>query len=135
MDNMEQTNPDPQKLVIEWMRAANQFWAKQTQENVGSQEKKDKGRALQDSLLSIMRSLGAVSSAMGEPTAMNAIFRSLTSLPDISGNILNSGTKAFLSFYQQAMEKAGRMGESSKPYSFDNLDYETIRAWSDLYKN
>lgn len=141
MDNKERTIPDQQTLISEWLKAANQFWVKSgsgqnSQNSTGNTTpKKENGHALQDAFLSGLKSFTAISTALGEPSAMNAAFRGIAVLPDITSNFLQSGVNAFLTLQKQAFEKVGKLGSRSEPYSFDNLDQETLQTWSNIYKS
>lgn len=141
MDSKERTLPDQRTLIAEWLKAANQIWAESgsgqdSQNTTGkTPPKKENARALQDAFLSSLKSFTAISKALGEPSAMDAAFRGIAVLPDITLNFLQSGMNAFLTLQQQTFEKVSKLGARSEPYSFDNLDQETLQIWSNIYKN
>ncbi len=140
MDNQERPIPDQQTLISEWMKMANQLWAKSGSGPAGpsSEEdappKKENARVLQDAFLSTIKSFTAISTALSEPSAVDAVFRGTATLPDITSNFLQSGMQAFLTLQHQAFEKVNSLNERSEPYSFDNLDQETLQSWSNIYK-
>jgi poly[(R)-3-hydroxyalkanoate] polymerase subunit PhaE len=120
-----------------WLNMANQFWsgfswmsARRPAEMGGAQEE---SRSSQEALLSIMKTWGTISSALGEPSALNTIASGMTSLPDIMTRFFQTGMSGFLKISEQLQEKLKAMGKRTEAYTFDNLDKDTIRAWSDFY--
>lgn len=138
MDSKESSHPDPQALLTEWLKAANKFWAKAETEQEKPTEhtstKKEAPRSIQDSLLSVMKTLGTLSSAMGDPQVVNAALRGVSIVPDIASSLMKSGMEAFVTFQKQLSEKAGKFGASTEPYTFDTLDKDTLQAWSTIYE-
>jgi polyhydroxyalkanoate synthase subunit PhaE len=138
MDSKEHSNSDPQALLSEWLKAANKYWEKPEPEQEQPQEtsarKREIPRSIQESTLSIMKALGALSTAMGDPQVMNAAFRGASIMPDIASKLMNSGMQAFLTLQNQLSEKAGKFGASAEPYTFDTIDQDTLQAWSNIYE-
>jgi polyhydroxyalkanoate synthase subunit PhaE len=138
MDSKENSYANPQTLLNEWLKATKKFWAAPEQgEEPPEQEpprKKDQPRSIQDSFLSAMKTLGTLSSAMGDPQVMNAAFRGASIMPDVTSSLVKSGMQAFLTFQKQISEKVGKMGASAEPYTFDTIDRDTLQAWSTIYE-
>jgi polyhydroxyalkanoate synthase subunit PhaE len=143
MDSKEQSNDDPQTLLTDWLKTASKFWAKPEPEHVQEHEqeqreepaarKKEPPRSVHESLLSVMKTLGVLSSAMGDPLVMNAAFKGASILPDIVSSLMKSGMQAFSTFQRQLQEKAGKLGASTE-YTFDSIDHDTLQVWSTLYE-
>jgi polyhydroxyalkanoate synthase subunit PhaE len=138
MDSKDQSSANPQALLNEWLKVANKFWAPPGQEQEPPPEeaprKKEPPRSINESFLSAMKTLGTLSSAMGDPQVMNAAFRGASILPDITSSLMKSGMQAFLSFQQQVSEKVGKMGANAEPYTFDTIDHDTLQTWSTIYE-
>jgi polyhydroxyalkanoate synthase subunit PhaE len=138
MDSKEHSDSGPQSLLAEWLKAANKFWAAPEPEQEKPQEKpskkKEPPRSVQESVLSFMKTLGVLSTAMGDPQVMNAAFRGASVLPDISSSIMKSGLQAFQAFQNQVSEKVGKIGASTEPYTFDTIDQDTLQAWANIYE-
>lgn len=136
MDGKEHPDTDPQTMLAGWLKAANKFWAgpEQGQPREKRAGEKEPPRSLQDSFLSAMKTLGTLSSAMGDPQVMNAVFRGASILPDITSSLMKSGMQALLTLQNQLTEKASKLGASTEPYTFDTIDQNTLQAWSTIYE-
>ncbi len=139
MDDTESTNADPQATLLEWLRTANLFWAGSSRSAGGSSSsgpaaQMGSERVSPEVLSSIMRTWGTISSAMSEPSALDALYRGLAIVPDMISNVLLSGVQGFLSIQGQLMEKMANLGSRPEAYSFKHLDQEALHAWSDLYE-
>lgn len=139
MDNAQKTAADPQALLQEWLKNANQFWAGVTKAAEGFTQSQDSEqssseRSQHDALYSIMKTWGTMSTAMSEPSAMDALYRGAAILPDIVSNIIQSGMQGYLKIHGRFMEKMVKLGQKTDAYSFDNLDHESLKFWSDIYE-
>jgi hypothetical protein len=137
MNQSEQARPDLQAMIMGWLKTANHFW---TGPSPGSGESSPENgpagqaeRFSKDSYLSLMKTFHAMSAAMSEPPALDALFRGTTILPDIVSTFLLTGVKGYFTLQQQIIDKIGRIGNHADAYSFDNIDQETLRAWSEIY--
>lgn len=140
MNSAEHAKPEPQAMLLEWLKSANQFWAQYTenQKNTpfpGEAQENESRKMLQEALLSFTKSFGMINSMMSEPSAVEAIFRGLAVLPDITATFLQTGIKGYSSLQKQLVEKMGKLGVHTEAYNFDNLDHEVMQVWSDIYKN
>jgi polyhydroxyalkanoate synthase subunit PhaE len=138
MDSKEQADIDPQALLTDWLKTANKFWAKQEPEQEQGEEpasmKKEPPRSVQETMLSVMKTLGVLSTAMGDPLVMNAAVKGASILPDIVSSLMKSGMQAFTTFQKQLQEKAGKIGASAESYTFDTIDHDTLQTWSTIYE-
>lgn len=138
MDSKEHTNSSPQTLLNEWLKAANKFWTASGQEQEQPQSEphreKELPRSIHEMFLSAMKTLGTLSTAMGDPQVMNAALRGASILPDISSSLMKSGMQAFHSFQKQISEKVGKMGANAELSTFDTIDKDTLQAWSTIYE-
>lgn len=136
MDGKEHPGTDPQAMLADWLKTANKFWARPEQGQPREEQpgKKEPPRSLQDSFLSVMKTLGTLSTAMGDPQVMNAAFRGASILPDITSSLMKSGMQALLTLQNQLSEKAGKLGAGAEPRTFDTIDRDTLQAWSTMYE-
>ena len=139
MDNTKKTSEDPQALLQEWLKNANQFWSgvtKSAEDIMQTQHSGQKGseRSQHEALYSIMKTWGTISSAMSEPSAMETLYRGMAIMPDIISKIIQSGIRGYLKIYGNFLEKMVKLGQRTDAYSFDNLDQESLRVWSDIYE-
>ena len=139
MNSNQQTTDDPRTLLLEWLKFANHFWSdtaagSSTKAVSPEESKKNNESAPHAALLGIMKTWSTLSTAMSEPSAMESFYRSMANVPDIVAKYINTGMSGYFKLQQQFLEKMNKLGKPVEPYSFENLDQETLRAWSDLYE-
>jgi len=137
-ENKPQGNPAGD-LFQPWIDFMNQFFSglagmqpKRDGEKTGSAE--GHARASQEAMLSLFKTWGNLSTAMSEPSAAGSITGGLAILPDIMTRFLQTGLNGFLKAQAQAAEKIRSLGEHSEAYRFDNIDKDSLKAWSDFYE-
>ncbi len=137
-ENKPQGNP-ADDLFQPWFDFMNQFFSGLA----GMQPKRDgekngsaagHARASQEAMLSLFKTWGNLSTAMSEPSAAGSITGGLAILPDIMTRFLQTGLNGFLKAQAQAAEKIRSLGEHSEAYRFDNIDKDSLKAWSDFYE-
>jgi hypothetical protein len=55
-------------------------------------------------------------------------------MPDVLSQMVQASWKSYFSLQQQWLEKAGRIGDSTRAFNFDNLDKEAFKAWTEIYE-
>lgn len=138
MNSTEHPKPEPQTTLLEWLKSANQFWAQYNPNHTsapypGEAQEKESRKTIQEALLSITKGLSVITSVMSDPSALEAMYRGLAVLPDITSTFLQTGIKGYSSLQKQFLEKMGKIG-TTEAYNFDKIDQETLQAWSDIYK-
>ena len=83
----------------------------------------------------MLKTWQTLSSAASDPGAVDAISKLTHALPDVLQKMVMTGWKGFFQLQQQWLEKSGRFGQSTGAYSFENLDQETIKSWTQVYEN
>jgi polyhydroxyalkanoate synthesis regulator phasin len=81
--------------------------------------------------LNLMKSLSQV---MSEPESAKAAGKSISTLPDIILKMVQSSLEAGLQTQKHILEKAGKIGQHTEAYSFENLDQEVFKAFTDIYE-
>ena len=142
MSDESKTTADPTNLLQAWLESASQFWgtmlaswsesAPPPSATAADQPPK-KGRA-QESFETVLKTWQTLSTVAGDPGAQEAISNLGHVVPGIVAKMVQSGWQAFFDVQQQWLERSGRIGSVSKAYSFENLDEETFRAWTDIYE-
>jgi polyhydroxyalkanoate synthase subunit PhaE len=74
------------------------------------------------------------SQAMGEPGSAAAAAKSINALPDIIFKMAKSGWDAAFQIQRHLMEKAGKIGQRTEAYNFDNMDQEVFKALTEVYE-
>lgn len=138
MSEKEHAMPDLQTMVMEWLRAAGRFWGEPGREDGGPADEEGRSRQAErfsiEAYAAMMKTYHAVSTAMSEPSAMDSLLRTTTILPDITTTLLATGMKGYFALQQQIVDKIDRIGNSTDSYRIDNIDQETLRAWSEIYQ-
>jgi hypothetical protein len=81
--------------------------------------------------LNLMKSF---SQLMSEPGSADAAAKSINALPDIFLKMAQSAWDAAFQIQNHLMEKAGKIGQRTEAYNFDNLDQEVFKALTDVYE-
>jgi len=139
MSGSEKANPDLQTIIRQWLKTGNPSGAEtepgRSEHSSEQGQKAQAERLSKDAYFSMMRTFQAVSSAMSEPPVLDALFRSANILPDIVSTFVITGLKGYFALHQQVIDKMGKIGSHTDAYSFDNIDQEALRVWSEIYKN
>jgi len=129
-------------LYQSWLNSMNQFfsaipWMKGEASGDNKDNQKDKPeshtKVSQEALLSIFKTWGTISSAMSEPSAASAITSGFASLPEIMMHFFQAGMASFFKASEQMSAKLQDMGKQSEAYSFESLDQDSLKVWSDFY--
>ncbi len=139
MDETQSTASAPQAFLMEWLKTSNRFFSGTAKKSAGSSPLNNAGqkgneRVTAEALTSIIKTWGTISSAMSEPSAMEALYRSTAIFPDAVSHVIQSGLRGYLQIQSQFMEKMSTIGQNTEPYSFDNIDHDTVKIWSDIYQ-
>lgn len=78
--------------------------------------------------------LKSFSQLMSEPGSADAAANSINALPDIFLKMAQSAWDAAFQIQNHLMEKAGKIGQRTEAYNFDNLDQEVFKALTDVYE-
>ncbi len=136
MDDRDQDKTPPQSLLEAWMKISADFWgsaADMWAHNPGTSGHASKSRA-HESFASAFKTFQALSQVMAEPEAMQSLFKGVHALPEVFIRVLQPAWQGFMHIQGEALERAGRIGKSTAAYSFENLDQEAFKAWSDVYE-
>ncbi|HDP25385.1 MAG TPA: hypothetical protein ENN34_08065 [Deltaproteobacteria bacterium] len=130
----------PSELFLSWIKAAQQFWGPLTgmqPENISETETTPNGarRLPQDALMTILKSWGTLTSAMTEPSSLDSVSRSLSLMPDFVMKVFQSSLGSYMKLQEQLLAKTQNLGKEAEAYRFDNLDQDSLKAWSDFYKS
>jgi polyhydroxyalkanoate synthesis regulator phasin len=133
---------DPQVLFSAWMKTAGDFWGSMFQAwtDAGGKfwssevsPKSTSGHA-QASMDAALKTWQAVSSAMSEPEIMNSLFKGTGVMPEILMKMAQTSHAGFLQLQHKWFERAGRLGKSAEAYTFEDLDENAFRAWTEIYE-
>ena len=132
-------NQTANSLLSEWIKTSADFWGSMLQNWTSSSSSGDgsssgeKSRT-QESFETVFKSWQTLSSVAGDAGAMDAFSNLGRTMPELLSQMVQSSWKSYFYLQQQWMEKAGRIGETSQAFKFDNLDEDIFKAWTDIYE-
>ena len=132
-------NQTANSLLSEWIKTSADFWGSMLQNWTSSSSSGDgsssgeKSRT-QESFETVFKSWQTLSSVAGDAGAMDAFSNLGRTMPEMLSQMVQSSWKSYFYLHQQWMEKAGRIGETSQAFKFDNLDEDIFKAWTDIYE-
>jgi hypothetical protein len=126
-------------LVADWIKSSGEFWKaslKKTQAPGTSETTCEEGakNRFAESLETTIKRWQSVSSTLSDPQMADAILRGINTLPEFFLTLARTGWEASSRIQQQAMEKAGKIGQKTEAYKFENLDQEVFKAWKEIYE-
>jgi hypothetical protein len=142
---MSQDKPDmmgPATLIEAWMKAATDYWTFVSKMWPNGSEgpkisappiKGDKGR-VEESMESALNMWRTLSSFAREPDTMDSMVQGLNSLPVIVMKMAQTGWDRYSKLNTQWMEKAGKIGQKTEAYKFENIDQDLFKAWTEIYE-
>jgi class III poly(R)-hydroxyalkanoic acid synthase PhaE subunit len=65
---------------------------------------------------------------------MKTLFKETGMLPEIFLKIAQSGLNSFVHLQRQWLQRAGKVQESTKSYTFENIDEDAVKVWTQLYE-
>ena len=81
-----------------------------------------------------MKSWQILSSTFSRPETMDSIFKGTGTMPEILVKVAQTGLTGFLELQQKWFERLGRIGKTTEAYTFEDLDENAFRAWSEIYE-
>ena len=122
-----------------WIKSTADYWGSMLQNwphygmSGAESEPKDKSRT-QQSFEAVFQSWQTLSSVAGDPGAMEAFSNLGRAMPEILSQLVQGSWRSYFDLQQQWMEKAVRIGDSTQAFSFENLDKDIFKAWTDIYE-
>ena len=132
-------NQTANSLLSEWIKTSADFWGSMLQNwtsssSSGDGSSSDEKSRTQESFETVFKSWQTLSSVAGDAGAMDAFSNLGRTMPELLSQMVQSSWKSYFYLQQQWMEKAGRIGETSQAFKFDNLDEDIFKAWTDIYE-
>lgn len=137
--NDAQKNQTSDTLLSAWIKSATDFWGSMLQNwpkygtSGDGSSSGEKGRT-QESFEAVFNSWQTFSSVAGDPGAMEAFTNLGRALPELLSQMVQGSWRSYFYLQQQWFEKAGRIGDSTKAFTFENLDKDVFKAWTEIYE-
>jgi len=87
-----------------------------------------------DSLDMMMKRWQSASTAFNDPQMAEAILQGGSTLPEMFLKLAKTGWESSTRLQEKIIEKAGKIGQKTEAYKFDNLDQDLFKAWKDIYE-
>ena len=125
-----------------WMRATGDLWgnmfqiwsdAAATVKPSTSAQGDTSGHA-QASMDAATQTWQILSSTLSQPETIDSIFKGVGTMPEILVKVAQTGLTGFLEFQHKWFERLGQIGKSTEAYTFEDLDENAFRAWSEIYE-
>ena len=144
MSNEKTFATEADNLLNAWIRTASDFWGSMLQswpdttEDIAEDKPEDDTRRKesrsQESFESVLKTWQTMSAVANDPGAMETFSNIGQALPKVLLKLVQSSWQGVFELQQQWQEKAGRIGRKSQAYSFENLEEETFKFWTDIYE-
>ena len=132
-------NQTANTLLSAWIKSSADFWGSMLQNWTTSRPAGDgsspgeKSRA-QESFETVFNSWQMLSSVAGDPGAMDAFSNLGRTIPEVLSQMVQSSWKSYFHLQQQWLEKAGRIGDSTQAFTFEDIDEDIFKTWTDIYE-
>jgi hypothetical protein len=133
-----------ENLLSAWMKSASDFWGSMLRNwstqtpspeaGAGAAADGDQKARSRESFEAVLKTWKTLSSVAGETGGVEAAANLGGAMPDILLKLVQSSWKGFFHLQQQWLERAGRIGRSTAAYSFENIDQEALRTWTEIYE-
>jgi class III poly(R)-hydroxyalkanoic acid synthase PhaE subunit len=131
-------NPNfSEEILSSWMKASGTFFEAMAslKPPFFSAESKAKGDdRFTETWSSGLKAWAAAHSALGDAGEVEALIRSMTSVPELSLRLLQTGLNGFSLLQQRWAERLTRLNASSGPYDFADLDRDFLNRWTEAYE-
>ena len=143
MNDNKKNRIGPETFFSDWMKISMKFWEStasmwpafnNTSGAARDSKRDDNTSRFQKSWESTQKTWKAWSKIATEPETMETLFKETGVLPEIFLKIAQTGLNSFVHFQQQWIERAGKVQESTKSYTFENLDEDAVKLWTQLYE-
>jgi class III poly(R)-hydroxyalkanoic acid synthase PhaE subunit len=143
MNEKAKNDIGPETFFSDWMKTSMAYWesmasmwsAFSTASGVSPDSNRDdKTSRFQKSWKSTQKTWKAWSEIISEPDTMRTLFKETGGLPEIFLKIAQTGLNSFVHLQQQWLERAGKIQESTKSFTFKNIDEDLVKVWTKLYE-
>lgn len=140
MPDSQQKEPSAMEdLIASWVKSSGDFWEammKKTPASPASAFEKgaDMKSRYAESLETLLKRWQSLSSAANDPQMADTALKGLNTLPEFFLTLAKTGWEASARLQKQALDKAGKIGQKTEAYNFDNLDQDLFKVWKEIYE-
>jgi polyhydroxyalkanoate synthase subunit PhaE len=143
-DEKKRPETDPMSFFADWMKSAVDFWGSMAASHPGPGERAEREDAegppadpawkAHKTWDSSARVFGTLLSSLAEPDGMEAALKNAGMVPDFVMDMAQQTLDAWMTFNSEWMDRASRIGQQTKTYSFENIDQEIFKAFREIYE-
>lgn len=143
-DEKRKPETDPTAFFTDWMKSAMDLWGGMATAASSPQQDNDesgregstedpawKARKTWESSTKIFQALFA---SLAEPDSMGAPFKNAGMASDFVMDMAQQTLDAWMTLNSEWMERASRIGQHTRAYSFENVDQEIFKAFREIYE-
>ena len=139
MPQDNEQNKEVNSLFPSWLKASIDIWSNLAQaipktEDAGAKPQPGTNNRFVEQWQKNLNSMKIFSQVMSEPESAAATVKAINTLPEIILKMAKSGWEASSQMQQHLLEKAGKIGQRTEAYNFDNLDQEVLKTVTDIYE-
>ncbi len=143
-DEKKRPETDPTAFFADWMKSTMDFWSRMAFSGTAGGEKtappgdddppQDPAGKARKTWESSAKVFQALLSSIAEPEGMEATLKNAGMAPDFVMDMAQQTLDAWMTFNTEWMDRASRIGQQTKAYSFDNLDQDIFKAFREIYE-
>lgn len=128
-----------ESMFAEWTKSPANFmnllsmFSKPSAPSGASPGQSGKSRTI-ESWESMMKMWQLTTSTMSDPDSAELFLKGAGALPDIMMKVAQAGWDASVEMQRKVIEKAGKIGQRTEAYNFDQLDEGLFKAWKEIYE-
>ena len=140
MPDSQQKEPSAMEdLIASWIKSSGDFWESMMKKTPSSPDTAyEKGAEIKnrytDSLETLLKRWQSMSSAANDPQMADTALKGLNTLPEFFLTLAKTGWDASARMQKQALDKAGKIGQKTEAYNFDNIDQDVFKVWKEIYE-
>jgi polyhydroxyalkanoate synthase subunit PhaE len=140
---MNENKPDAagaETMIADWIKFVTNFWGGQTQmwqqphDAADASSPKSGAQSAGNAMDAAIRNWQAVSAAMSAPESVASLLKGAGAMPELLAKMAQNTVDGYMQLQQKWLERCGRIGETVDAYSFERLDENMFRAWTDMYE-
>ncbi len=136
MSEKTQQDEKSEHQQTEWMKSPAgflKFMSMFTESASSGMHKTAKSRSI-ESWESMLKMWRLVMPPVNDKEAMDIYMKGFNALPEILAKVAHAGWDASTEMQRKAIEKAGKIGQKTEAFNFDQLDEGLFKAWRDIYE-
>ena len=137
---MEQQKTDGQDVFSTWMNSAMSFWEQMVKMGAGASADSAKSakNPTQQATIKSWETSGkifkAILSSLSDPKNVDSMLKGTDSIPEFMMNMGQQICESCFELQKQMIDRASKIGQQTKAYSFEDIDQEVFRSFREIYE-